>query len=463
MTRSWSLAFLLSLIAPLGRSAAHPGDPTIAFVGVSVIPMDRERVVENQTVVVQGQKIVAMGPADQTSVPTNAVRIDGHEKYLMPGLADMHAHVWGGPDSRGTERLLFQLAASGVTTIRNMDYYAYGNGYVEWRPDEQKQTASLLRWRARVAAGELWAPRIYTSGMWNIDTTRSVDDNIDAYKAAGYDFIKIHDEGPDSSAFLDSIVAAARRVGLPIVGHAVGGLAYGLEHHFRSLEHLHGFPATMLAQEKYEDTRPTPVLIPAIRQAGVWICPTQLVYESLFFGITPNYRRSLPSEWRDRGGPGVSEQAKMAGEEKEFQGEEEKERGLRITILRRRLVKALQDAGVGLLLGTDVSVQWAPDVTVHHELQALVWAGLTPYQALWTGTRNVGAYFGTEDSTGTITAGKRADLILLHGNPLADIRHSSHIAGVMIAGRWRGQAEIEREMEGYAQADTSMRAWFKWP
>ncbi len=100
---------------------------------------------------------------------------------------------------------------------------------------------------------------------------------------------------------------------------------------------------------------------------------------------------------------------------------------------------------------------------MHHELQTLVWAGLTPYQALVTGTRNVAAYFGTEDSTGTVAVGKRADLVLLHGNPLTDIRHSSHIAGVMIAGRWRAQAEIERQMEVYAQADTGLRAWFKWP
>lgn len=426
MTRSWTLALLLNLIAPASRKVSHPGDSVLAFVGVAVIPMDRERVLENQTVLIQGKSIMALGPTGQTPIPANAVQVDGRGKYLLPGLADMHTHLWGGGDSLRTERALSLFAASGVTTIRNMDYFGAG--------PVAEQTAPLLRWRARVAAGELWAPRIYTAGVWYTDSTQSVDDNIAIYKAAGYDFIKVHDEGLDSQGRLDSLVAAAHRVGLPIAGHAAGGLSYALEHRFKSIEHLHGFPRAVALDAR--DTLQTPALITATRQAGVWICPTDIVMQNDFFLDAVSYRRSLPSEWRDR--------------------EEGK--------LRRRLIKALQDAGVGLLLGTDADAGGeVPGVSAHHELQLLVWAGLTPYQALLTGTRNVATYFGTEDSTGTIAVGKRADLVLLHGNPLADIRNSSNIAGVMIVGRWRPQVEIERQMEGYAQANDSIRAWFKWP
>ena len=113
----------------------------------------------------------------------------------------------------------------------------------------------------------------------------------------------------------------------------------------------------------------------------------------------------------------------------------------------RRMVKALQDSGAGLLLGTD-AVDLVPNLmpgfAVHRELQALVRAGLTPYQALRTGTYNVAEYFGTLDSTGTIAVGKRADLVLLGGNPLADIHQTMQPAGVMLGGRWLAREEIDR-------------------
>lgn len=435
MPRSWSLALLVSFLAP-GSRDTHPRNSVLAFVGVAVIPMDREHVLENQTVLVRGKTIIAIGPISRTPVPAGAMEIDGRGKYLLPGLADMHTHLLGARmeagvlskgdeptiDSVGIERMLRILAANGVTTIRNMDYVG--------------PAADLLQWRAWVAAGEVWAPRIYTSGPWYIDPTLKVDENLAAYKTAGYDFIKPYlEEGP----LLDSLVAGARNLGLPLAGHATAGLAYALEHRYKSIEHLYGFPNAYNA-EVAGDTLEIATAIVATRKAGAWVCPTEIVIEDIYGGHTgiTGYRRSLPAERRNSDRPGV--------------------------MGRRFIIKALQDAGVGLLLGTDEPFDGTmPGVSVHHELQALVWAGLTPYQALLTGTRNVAAYLGTEDSTGTVAVGKRADLILLHGNPLLDIRNSSNLAGVMIAGRWRAQAEIEREMEGYAQADSSLRPWFKWP
>jgi hypothetical protein len=106
----------------------------------------------------------------------------------------------------------------------------------------------------------------------------------------------------------------------------------------------------------------------------------------------------------------------------------------------RQIVKALQEAGVGLLLGQDDGFD------VHHELAALVRAGLTPYQALRTGTHNPAQYFGILDSAGTVAVGKRADLVLLSGDPLRDIRHTREPAGVMIGGRWFDRAALDRRL-----------------
>ena len=119
----------------------------------------------------------------------------------------------------------------------------------------------------------------------------------------------------------------------------------------------------------------------------------------------------------------------------------------KLLALRRRLIKALHDGGVPFALGSDAPQTWnVPGFSVHRELKAIVAAGLTPYQALRSGTANVATYFGTEATTGTIAAGKRADLLLLDANPLQDVANSSRIAGVMVNGRWLSKADIEKRL-----------------
>ena len=115
--------------------------------------------------------------------------------------------------------------------------------------------------------------------------------------------------------------------------------------------------------------------------------------------------------------------------------------------LRRKLIKTLYDAGVPFGLGSDAPQIWnVPGFSAHRELGSLVAAGLTPYQALRTGTVNVGTYFN-DPTTGTIANGKRADLVLLDANPLEKIENSSAIAGVMLNGRWMSRAEIDKRLE----------------
>ena len=119
----------------------------------------------------------------------------------------------------------------------------------------------------------------------------------------------------------------------------------------------------------------------------------------------------------------------------------------RYLTLRRRLIKQMHDAGVPFALGSDAPQWWnVPGFSVHRELQSLVDAGLTPYQALKTGTANIGTYLGTTD--GVIAAGRRADLVLLDANPIESIANSSRIAGVMIHGRWLSKAEIDKRLAG---------------
>ena len=121
--------------------------------------------------------------------------------------------------------------------------------------------------------------------------------------------------------------------------------------------------------------------------------------------------------------------------------------------VRRRLIKALHAAGAGLLLGSDApQVYNVPGFSTHRELETLVAAGLTPWQALETGTRNVAEYFGTLRATGTIEAGKWADLVLLDADPLTDIRNTTKRAGVMVRGRWLPQREIQTRLDDVARS-----------
>jgi imidazolonepropionase-like amidohydrolase len=121
--------------------------------------------------------------------------------------------------------------------------------------------------------------------------------------------------------------------------------------------------------------------------------------------------------------------------------------------IRRKLIKALHEAGAGLLLGSDApQIYNVPGFATHRELESLVRSGLTPFEALETGTRNIAAFFGTLKTTGTIEVGKQADLILLDGNPLDDVRNTAKQSGVMLRGRWLAKAEIEKRLASIAKA-----------
>jgi imidazolonepropionase-like amidohydrolase len=387
------VALTLSPVASAAASTIAPGrDSTIAFTQVSVIPMDSDRVLGGQTVIVTDGRIVAIGPSSTVSVPRGAQQIDGRGKFLIPGLADMHVHL-GFTDTTSAIQSLMIFARAGVTSVRNMDYIPWGKHYVP---------GFVLQLRARTASRQLIGPRIYTSGQWDIgDTTPAfhspfvdttipnyVLDHMRRYKAAGYDFVKIHDETLPTYRL---VVAAAKQVGLPFEGHVPPGvpLQEALEAHQVSIEHLTGYP--------YADTTKFAALVAATKAAGTWICPT----------LVSRPKKSV--------------------------------------LAMSRLVNALQRGGVGLLSGTDFG-GWFDVLkgmaSLPRELQYLVWAGLTPYQALVTSTRNPALFFGTFQETGTIAVGKRADLVLLNANPLDDIANVMKVDGVVLYGRWFTAADL---------------------
>jgi len=194
---------------------------TTAFVGVNVVPMDRERVLTNQTVIVRDGVIAEIGDAKKLKVPKDAVRVDGAGKYLIPGLVDMHTHLLSDgdeyPDSIGPDELRV-MVANGVTTVRFMI-----------------GTPELLALRSRSAKGEIAAPTIWVASPhltgreqgnnFVVKTEEDARDAVRKSKAAGYDFIKVTTFVP--GPIYEAAVDEASKVGIRIVGHAGHGFFRG--------------------------------------------------------------------------------------------------------------------------------------------------------------------------------------------------------------------------------------------
>ncbi len=452
-----------ALLAVLGVIPAHAQQQVVAFTHVAVVPMDRDRVLIDQTVVVRGDRIVDMGNTKDVAIPSGATRIDGRGKYLLPGLADMHTHVPGlrrllkariythpesvtlsDDDITEAERLLQLNLAHGVTTVRVM----YGH-------------SKLLGLRDRIANGELLAPRMFVSSpsLFPAYSPRAAAALVERAKVDGYDFIKMYNGGEA----WDSAVAAARRVGMPIAGHAPQRLPSGsdslaiilaMQAGYRSIEHLTGFANYLTGNINTTDLTGNTVTAPALdsaavrtlaeamRHADVWNCPTigpvtvsdedwRLV--SRYF--VDSFRRRVDAQRKEE------KKSKRDTRDQSDNGESS------VTPFTAAVIKALRDAGAGLLLGTDAFGIRVPGFVVHHELAALVEAGLTPYEALVTGTRGAAQFLGTIDSAGTVSVGKRADLILLNENPLHTLKSVRHPTGVMLGGRWLDRKALDAMLQ----------------
>jgi imidazolonepropionase-like amidohydrolase len=432
-------ASVLSLL-PSNQTVAQSA--ATAFIGVNVLPMDKEGVLADQTVVVAEGKIASIAPAAKAQVPAGAVKVDGTGKYLMPGLGELHAHIPGGtaPDA-DIERTLFLYVANGVTTIRGM----LGD-------------PRHLVYRERVAKGEVLGPRIYTSGpSFSGNSAKTADAAVAMVveqQKAGYDLLKIHPGVPRD--VFDAMVTKAIELKIPLAGHVpeAVGLTRALETRYRSIDHLDGYVEALVPDSSGSqifgvnlvaraDESRIPALVKATLAAGTWQVPTEILLINWLSDEDPQAMAKWPEMKYVE--PGIL--AKWIAQKQGFLAKYPRADRQKLLSLRRTLIKALHDGGVPFALGSDAPQTWnVPGFSAHRELGAIVAAGLTPFEALKSGTANVGVYFGTQSTVGTVAAGKRADLILLEANPLTNIANTSRIAGVMVNGRWLSKADIDTRL-----------------
>ncbi|MEE9264372.1 MAG: amidohydrolase family protein [Vicinamibacteria bacterium] len=456
-------ALLLTLAALSAVHAQGVAPSATVFENVTVIPMDRDRTLPRQSVMVEGRRITAMGPAGRIEIPDDARRLDGSGKFLMPGLAEMHGHLPGGQalERFGQEyldRILFLFVANGVTTVRAM---------LGSEPD--------LLTKAQIAQGDRIGPQLFIAGPSfngrSVPTAEAAWRMVTEQRAAGFDLLKIH---PGiKRAVYDELVATAQREGIPFAGHIPSdvGLRRAMMLGQATVEHLDGYLETIVSDtasietdnpfffgfQLVDDVDESKIsaIAAATRAAGVWNTPTQTLFDNMFAHETPEQRGQRPEM-------GYMPKELVAGwveatrqREKELPGYSV-ERADRFLEIRRKLVLALQKAGAGILLGADTpQVYNVPGFATLQELASLVGAGLTPYEALVAGTRNPAGYLDLGHSFGTVMVGGRADLILLNANPLENIENVYKRAGVMVAGRWLSAEEINKGLGKLAGGQTS--------
>lgn len=434
------LLLMMTLLLPFhaAPAAAPAGPPAVtAFVDVNVVPMDRERVLARQTVLVRGEIIEAVGPAAQIAVPAGARRVEGRgELWLLPGLADMHTHLDNGEDAA-------LYLSAGVTTVLQM------GGDSQMFPITQLR--SLLR--------EAPAPQVFfgfmvdgpapQSGGWPIHSDEEARFAVRVARERHYDFIKLYN-GISSTQF-DAIVAEARAQGLAVIGHGVRavGLPQGLFRGQVMVAHAEEFYYTTFANTP-DDSRIAAVAA-EVKRSGAYVTPNL----SFIDAIVQQWGRPAVRErfLRDPLVGAMSPWSRLIwAQPRRNYAVRTGEFPMPLSFL-QRFVAELSRQGVPLLAGTDSPLMpgLVPGMGLNEELRMLVASGLSSYQALAAATRTPGEFIARyvpgAARFGVVEAGARADLLLVGANPLASLDTLRKPHGVMVAGRWRTASELQAVLD----------------
>ncbi|HYJ88748.1 MAG TPA: amidohydrolase family protein [Pyrinomonadaceae bacterium] len=462
-----SILLLLILTLTSFASAQIKTDVNaVAFVDVTVIPMDRERLLSNQTVIVRNGVISEIGDAKRVKVPKGAQRIDGKGKFLIPGLSDMHVHLMSDedefPDAMAEDEFKI-MVANGITTIRLM------NG-----------TPEQLVWRAKSARGEIIAPMIYaaspqfigrkSSNAYVVTNETEARESVRKARQDGYDYLKLTTNLKPE--VYEAIIEEARSQKLRVVGHA-DSRTVGLARAFKAgqqIEHLDSYLEALLPKDSpiqgsvsdiylykpenwisldYIDENKIPEIARATVEANPFSTPTLTLFKYTFgIGRTEDSIRAQPDI---RFYPPKTIDLWLGVNKRYWATAASFERRAKYVAVRNRIVKAIHDAGGKILAGSDTP-EWLMlyGYTLHRELRALNEAGLSNYATLASATRNPAEFFGTIEQTGTVEKGKRADLLLLEANPLENIANTERRTGVMLKGRWFAQTELDKWLDDIA-------------
>ncbi len=447
-------ALLASIVigACAGEARLPIAEGNLAITHVTVLPMDGTERLVDQTVVVAGERIVAVEATGALGFAPETTVVDAAGKYLMPGVVEMHGHYPQDAEGQFTRDILFLYVANGVTLVRGM----------QGGPQHLPLRESLAR-------GELVGPRILVSApMLHGENVTEPDQAVELVRsasAAGFDHLKVH-EGLSREVY-DAIADAANEIGISFSGHVTNhvGLYHALDKGQLTIDHLDGYLEALIDDQRavadlglfdlgqlagdIDDTKIAEAVAATV-EADAGVVPTMALWEVLFGARTGEEwlevrpeTRYMPSDMVDGWVDGTNQRVKQLGEDREAVAN--------ILSLRRRVLKALHDAGVPVLLGTDSpQIFSVPGFSIHHEMALMVESGLSPYDVLFAGTQAVAQFYGATDDYGSVTVGRRADLVLLNADPTDDVSNFADRSGVVVSGRWIGEEEIQEKLQAIA-------------
>ena len=506
----------------------------VAFTGVTVIPMDSERLLRSHTVIVESGRIVSIGPANSLEIPANAAVIDGNDAFLLPGLANMHAHLMEfDPDPRHLALYL----AGGVCTVRSLNT----------RPE-------IFEWRERIASGDWVGPTIIMSGpvivgfpreyrvlafglrtgvafavilgsalllgivllvsllfggenlsvqfarqltvpwlllgvftaivvVWRkliplrslaakflpmaavVETPAQARSEVRRQVRAGVDLVKPYDHLDRDTYF--AVLHTARQEGIYSAGHILDDpeivtAREALEAGLNEVAHVDEFTHEFLVNydprasgwvEWELATDRVDEIASLVAEHDAAVTATLVTGETVLLGLEDMEALLRRPEYAHIKVESI-DKWKSSGRMVRWKGQEKYRRD-HLRPLWMRLTIALHRAGVPVLVGTDSSVEGiVPGFSEHRELQLLVEAGMTPFEALSAATRNaalIAKRMNADSNWGTVEIGNRADLVLLSRNPLDDIGNSKKILGVMVRGRWLTREDLDQGIAQYRE------------
>jgi len=442
----FALAFLASLIVLIifqncSSSVKTVNGNVTAFTHVTVLPMSSNVILEDQTVIVTGDKISWISNSENVELGDEVNIIDGTGKFLLPGLSEMHGHIPptepppNAPRYMNEEYVkntLFLYTASGVTTVRGM---------LGW-PNQ-------LGLKDSVASGELIGPNLYLAGpSFNGNSVSSVEEGIQKViqqEQEGWDLLKIH-PGLTLEEY-DAVAMKANELGITFGGHIPSdvGIIHAIEMGHQTIEHMDGYVAYLDDYSGEELDAKIHQLINLTKENNVWVVPTLALWETVIgaadYEAMQNYDelKYIPKNLVS----GYDSWSKRLLGKSNFNIENAREHAS----LRIRLLSEMNKDGVKILLGTDAPQLYSvPGFSIHHELKLLSEAGMSPYDILVAGTKNVGDYFSSKANFGVIAVDKRADLILVDKNPLEDLSNLKKLSGVMVSGKWMPKSMIDEKL-----------------